>query len=208
MAFAGVGNLEAERGYVKWSILILTKESRLGVLERMLTVIGPQVAEFHNDVELLVRTYDPKLPLGESRQLLIDDAKGDYVSFVDDDDLVPFDFVRRILPELGPVDMVGFKVGIWIDGKWNRMAIHSLKCGKWEEKGGVCYRDLSHLNPIRTELVRKARFEGIRGEDHRWATKLRSLGVVKTEKFIDDMLYLYVYRNGHTDGEYIEKAGG
>lgn len=191
---------------MKWSILILTKESRTDVLDRLLTVLGPQIANRFGEVELLVRTYDPRMPLGEARQLLVDEAQGEYCNFVDDDDLVPFDYVERILAELGPVDMVGFNVGIWIDGKWSRTAFHSLANKNWREDSTGCYRDLSHLNPVRTKFVRMVKFEGTRGEDHRWANGLRELDVVKTEKYINDMMYLYLFRSNKQEGEYEAKG--
>ena len=89
----------------KWSILILTLPQRAAMLGRLLEVLRPQICD---GVELLIGESDPSLPVGENREALRQRARGEYISFIDDDDLVLPHFVERILPALDGVDYVGF----------------------------------------------------------------------------------------------------
>src|SRR6266403_1909804 len=59
--------------------------------------------------------------------------------------------------------------------------------------------DISHLNPIRRELALQAKMSGGFGEDERWSTQLRNLGIVKTEHYIPEVMYFYFYRGSKTD---------
>jgi hypothetical protein len=69
----------------------------------------------------------------------------------------------------------------------------------WSEDENGFYRDLSHLNPIRRELMKQVSLEGGFGEDRRWAKKMRKLEVVKTEHFIDEVMYRYYFRSKKGD---------
>lgn len=94
----------------QWSILILTMPLRKALLDRLLKVLEPQISHNghsgHNghNVELIVRESDANFPVGENRELMRREARGKYISFIDDDDLVPPHFVSRILPLLGGTD--------------------------------------------------------------------------------------------------------
>jgi hypothetical protein len=121
------------------------------------------------------------------------------VSFVDDDDRIAAGYCPRVLAALATnPDYVGFKVAvndlsaIPINSRYREyVAEHSIRHQRWCQSGNTFYRHVSHLNPIRREIARMAPFEGGRGEDHRWAELVRHH--VKSEVFIDDVLYLYDY---------------
>jgi glycosyltransferase involved in cell wall biosynthesis len=178
----------------RWSILILTQASRAGYLHKLLNVLVPQVRNLP-EVDVEIRVFDNSMDLGANRQAMIDKCEAEYVSFVDDDDLVSENYVSMIYPFLlGGIDMVGFRVYMTFDGVPQKPVIHSLACGGWREDGAAYYRDISHLNPMRRELVKQVPLEGGFGEDARWAAKMRELGIVRTEHFIDQDLYHYLYR--------------
>ena len=181
---------------VKWSIMILTQPSRTAYLARLQAVLKPQLV---GGVEMDVATFDPKLSLGENRQKLIESAKGQYVNFIDDDDLIPNKYVAMILPLLDGVDYIGYRVQMFTDGVKQKPTFHSLIYDKWtsDEKG--FYRDISHINPIRRELALKVKMSGGHGEDQRWADQLRSLGIVKTQHYIDEVMYSYYFRSARTE---------
>lgn len=177
---------------MKWSILVLTIPQRQAMLERLLNVLQPQICD---GLELLIRKSDRALPVGENREFLRTEARGEYISFVDDDDLVSPHYVSRILPLLDGVDYIGFNLEQRMDGAFACIEQHSLQHGKvWQNWTGGRFRDISHLNPMRRELALQAPMSGWPGEDNRWADDIRTLGIVKTEHYIDETLYYYLTR--------------
>ena len=178
---------------MKWSILILTQPSRAESLKRLMRYLEPQ-AKGKSDMEIVVRDYEPALLIGGNRQRMREEAAGEYSSFVDDDDLVAPDYVSRILPLLDGVDYIGWELQCFIDGHALVPTYHSLRFGGWHEDGKGYYRDLSHVNPIRRELALMMPMSGAWGEDKRWADGLREKGVVKTEHYIDAVMYYYYAR--------------
>lgn len=182
---------------LRWSILCLTQPSRAEFLEKLLACLRPQL---RSGVGLCLRTFDPGLSIGENRQRMIEEAAGEYVGFVDDDDLVAEDYVERIFPLLDGVDYVGFQLQYYEDGRPWKPTFHSLRYGGWSDDESGYYRDISHLNPIRRELALLVRLDGARGEDKRWADAMRETGRVKTEHFVDAVLYHYYYRTAKNDG--------
>jgi hypothetical protein len=185
-----------------WSILILTMPQRAALLGRLLEVLRPQIeAPKVPKVELLIRESDPALPVGENREALRQQSRGQYISFIDDDDLVPPHFVERILPCLDGVDYVAFNLEQRMDGHFLCVEKRSLGYGRVgrEEAGrdgrDGRFRDISHLNPMRRELALRVPMTGWPCEDNRWADALRELHIVRTEHLLDETLYYYLTRS-------------
>ena len=59
--------------------------------------LNEQISKFQDKVELLVLIDNKKRTLGAKRNEMIGLAKGEYVVFIDDDDLVSEDYVESIL---------------------------------------------------------------------------------------------------------------
>jgi len=178
---------------MKWSILILTMPERKELLWRLLNCLAPQVEKFPL-VETYIKTSKKDVSVGDQRQQMLEKASGEYVCFVDDDDLVASDYVEKIYPLLDGVDYIGFPVHTYRDGAFFAAAYHSLKHKSWNSSKMYAERDLSHLNPIRRELALQGKFEGGYGEDTRWAMRMRDLGIVKTEHYVPDVMYFYHIR--------------
>lgn len=189
---------------MKWSILTVTQDSRTDFLSRMLRTLYPQLLA-HPQVAHDIFVFNPQFTLGENRQTMLEMAKGDYVSVIDDDDLVPPDYVSSILPYLDGTDYIGFLLQYYEDGRKQRLAQHRFvanggRNGKgWYDDPYFYYRDISHLNPIRREIALKAKFTGGTGEDWRWASQIRDLGEIKTSWFIPRVLYHYYFRSRKED---------
>jgi hypothetical protein len=180
---------------MKWSILILTQPKRAECLKKLLAMLDLQTEPFP-DVEIVVKMFDSSMQVSGNRQQMVEDAKGEYVSFIDDDDLVATDYVSKIYSLLDGVDYIGFEVRTTIDGTPTLPAYHSLKYPQWYGDTEGNYRDFSHLNPIRRELAVQAKFTGpFPTEDVRWAEDLRRLGIVKTEHYLPEVMYFYDYRS-------------
>ncbi len=159
-------------------------------------VLRPQVnLRVQKGVEVVVTMYDTSVSMGENRQRMIDDAQGEYVNFVDDDDLIPANYVARILPLLDGVDYIGFQVQTYIDVVKLAPTYHSLRYDRWWQDNKGAYRDISHLNPIRRELAIQVRHEGGYTHDQSWAGGMRSKGIVKSEHYVDEVMYFYYFRS-------------
>jgi hypothetical protein len=192
-------------GKIKLEILVLTMETRKEFLARLLACLQPQLT---SEVKVTIRMCDPKYTLGENREMLRRASVGTYIAFIDDDDLVSPDYVATILPLLDGVDIVGFECKLFIDGTPEpKRDYHTIKAGSWYNTPDAFYRDISHLQPIRREIALASPMEGGHGEDGRWADRMRALGVVKTEHYIDKIMYFYEFRSNKNRGPNCPKCG-
>jgi hypothetical protein len=180
-----------------WSILVPTLGERRAVFERLLDGLMPQVARQDGRVQVVAWHNNGRPPLPEIRQRMVLAAETDYVSFADDDDLVAPDYVDSILEamETRP-DYVGFQLQCYSNGHPTGIAHHSLAFTRWRNLPGRYERDISHINPMRTDLARLANFQLTRSggaEDRAWADQLRRLRVLRTEVVIPRILYHYLH---------------
>lgn len=176
---------------MKWTIAILTMEGRETDYERIMGMLAYQGGG-GRDIEILVAAQP--WSVAEKRQWCLDNAQGEYFNFIDDDDLIARDYIDRIYPLLDGVDYIGFRMQLFWDGRRMKPTFHSLRYPDWSEDENGYYRNVSHLNPIRTEIARQGRFEGGYGEDRRWAEQVSP----KTEHFIDEPMYFYFYSPEHS----------
>jgi len=179
---------------IKWNILILSQPDRARFLARLLAVLKPQIEE-HPDIEVITRMFDSSLDLGANRQAMLNVASGTYVCFVDDDDLIPASYISTIYPLLDGVDYIGFQLQYFADGVKQNPTYHSLRYKDWNADRNGAYRDISHVNPIRRELALLVPMSGGFGEDERWARALRKKNVVKTEHYVNSVMYYYYFRS-------------
>lgn len=175
------------------SILICSLSTRADKLSRLLGVLNPQI---NDSVEIIAKTDNGEIPIGKKRNMLIDEAKGKYIAFIDDDDLVSQDYVKKILEAVKTEpDCCGLQGIITFQGKDPRMFIHSLKYKEWFEQNNIYYRCPNHLNPVKRELAMQVKFpETNFGEDRDYSTRL--LPLLKEEKFITGVIYHYLYEKG------------
>ena len=179
---------------MRWSILIATLAHRKDSLAALLRVLLPQAERFPGQVEVVALRNRGALTVGEYRQKLLEDARGKYVSFVDDDDLVAGDFVTAVLAAMvGEPDYVAFRHQMYSGGVPEpRVTITGLSFGGWRDTDVAMVRDVTHINPVRAELARKAGFgRYVLGEDAAYDDALRPL--LKTEAVIDRVLYHYYF---------------
>jgi len=179
---------------VLWSVLILTQPDRERFLARLLAVLKPQVEEYP-DVEIITRFFDSRMDLGTNRQAMIEESSAEYCSQIDDDDLIPASYVSTIHPLLDGVDYIGFQLQYFADGVKQNPTYHSLRYKNWNADRNGAYRDISHVNPIRRELALLVPMSGGFGEDERWARALREKNVVKTEHYVNSIMYFYYFRS-------------
>jgi glycosyltransferase involved in cell wall biosynthesis len=177
-------------------LLIPTMPKRQIMLARLFDRLLPQLRGIHN---VTYRTDDGPGTIGAKRQRMIEAATGDYIAFIDDDDLISEDYVARIRPMLdSQPDCVGLIVHVTMDGKpWDPSPLffHSLQFRSNEAWAGNT-RTPHHLCPMRRELALRSRFpDKSWGEDYNFA--LGVLPHLQREEWAgDDPLYFYDYRSG------------
>ena len=160
----------------------------------LLKVLLPQCEG--KPVEVVAFWNNGECRIGDIRQAMLEDARGDYVCCVDDDDMVPDYYVQEILDNLGK-DYVGFRVEFYNDGNLKPPVFHSLKYPDWYEAYDGYYRDITHLNPIKREIALKGSFrDKDLGEDENWSRSVRPF--VKTENYIDRVMYYYYHESMET----------
>lgn len=186
---------KVEPAQTKLSILICSIKQRQALLQRLLAVLQKQQTE---GVEILTEIDDGKTKIGRKRNNLLDRAKGNYVCFIDDDDLVAEDYVSKILEAIQSNPDCCSLEGIYtVDGKNPTKFIHSFEYKKWEtvvENGKTVYlRCPNHLNAIKSELAVKTRFNDVlnQGEDRDFSERL--LPLLKKESKIEGNIYQYLY---------------
>lgn len=183
-----------------WTILVPTLGQREHLLTRLLDVLLPQLDEHEGRVRVLAWRNNGLPSISEIRDTLLASAGTDYVSFVDDDDLVPEYYVAEIVNALVTrPDHVGFKLEYTTDDEHREIVEHSLRWGKWGRTSeGQLFRDVTHIDPIRTDLALRSRFSVRpgRAEDRVWVKRVRPF--LTTEVYIDKIMYHYIYREDIT----------
>lgn len=177
-----------------WTILIATLAERRDLLRRLLDTLLPQTEPYDGAVQVLAWWNNGTPSIYEIRQDMLQSASADYVCWVDDDDLVPAYYVAEIMRALEQdPDYVGFHVECWSNGRFLATAYHSLRYGGWYGTPPALFRDVSHVNPVRTSLAKQAYFTRARPgepEDRAWVAQLR--GLPRTEVLVDKIMYHYL----------------
>ena len=178
----------------KLSIIILSINKRREFLDRILGVLRPQLT---NDVELLVSATGEKEAVGPKRQRLKQAACGDYICFIDDDDMVSEDYVCRILKavkENPAVDCVGFKGTLECpNGKVYRVSYSLRNMGKMGRRNDEFFCGVGHLTPIRRDIAQSVGFgDKNSGEDRDYCKLV--MEKLRNEAFVDKVLYRYLAR--------------
>ena len=99
-----------------WSVLISGIPERYHTVQPLLfSLLETQSAARIPDIELCYLLDNKRRTVGAKRNALLDMARGEYVSFIDDDDLVATDYVQRTHRAIGlarkseaPADVICF----------------------------------------------------------------------------------------------------
>jgi glycosyltransferase involved in cell wall biosynthesis len=169
-------------------------------LRRLLENLEKQTG--HPDVEVIICTDKGKATTGEKRNQLLRAAQGDYIAFVDDDDLVAPNYVDLILDAIQTnPDVVGMNLIMTVNGKKAERSYHSLDYKTWFDVPDptfpghrVYFRNPNHLNPVKREIALAVGFPDItEAEDKAYSKGIQPL--LKTEVKIDQPIYYYLFRS-------------
>jgi glycosyltransferase involved in cell wall biosynthesis len=178
----------------KLSILICTIPERKELFNTLYEKINYQIG--NNSVQII---YDdaPKgtITIGAKRNKLLNQALGEYVVFIDDDDDIAFDYVDSILSAIDKApDCIGFKIHCNMEGK-SQMASASLRYKEWanNQYGFDYVRTPYHKTPIKRDIALKAMFpDKSFAEDHEYSKRVYPM--LKSEIYLDKILYYYRYK--------------
>lgn len=178
-----------------WTILIPTIAPREHLLLRLLDVLLPQLDQAAGAVRVLAWRNAGERSIGEIRDAMVVAAESDYVSFIDDDDLVAADYVPAVLDALGQrPDHVGFRVEFVTDSG-REIVDHSLRHGRWHRNAdGELVRDFTHIDPVLRDIAMRGRFAAARAgraEDRAWCRQVRPF--LQSEVYLDRVMYHYLW---------------
>lgn len=213
-----------------WAILVPTIPRRTASFVKLMDALLPQLEDIERprtvnrtdwqSVAVIAWLNDGTVPGGlagiRDELLRYADLAGfEYVSFVDDDDMVPAYYVHEIRNALRlKPDHVGFPIQYYKDGRLKQAYVeHSLKWKMWginrTARGHAdLVRDFTHIDPIRTEHARRGTFLGgppHSAEDRRWVRQVRPH--LKTEVFIDKIMYQYFWSPAESSWDAPGKVG-
>lgn len=172
----------------KLSILIVTLKSRENLFLNLKRILKNQLTP---EVEVLVSCDEKESSIGSKRNSLLHSATGEYICYVDDDDIVSPFYVSKILKAIEKKpDCVGIKGVITLKDIGPRLFEHSLQHTSWFERDNIFYRCPNHLNPIKKEIAQSVGFPNISDQEDR-AYSFNLQGKLKTETLIDEPIYYY-----------------
>ena len=184
------------------SILILTVPRRLDTsFCKLMNFLNKQCINKPN-VEILGLYDNKRRTIGEKRQNLIDMAKGRYISFIDDDDMVSGNYVHEILNCINTnpnVDCIVF------DSIWSNNGVvtsqFKFSINYYTLRDGTIYRKLCHVHVFKSSIVKKHKFRDTSyREDIDWLD--RSICDVKKEICLTNVYYYYNFNS------YTSESGG
>lgn len=176
---------------MKLSILIPTLDSRIDLLTELLNRL--QIQTHNKPVQVVHLSDNGSMSVGGKRNMLLDLAQGEYVTFVDDDDTVSSDYVSQLLQgiETG-ADVVCFNVMYYNNGKLDKPVKYSIQYESDYNDRYFFYRIPNHLMCVKKVHALDTRFKNISfGEDSDYARRLKPL--LKTETQIHRVLYNYLF---------------
>ncbi len=189
-----------------WSILICTIEGRETSFNALYEKLTKQIHDLNLQDHIEVLYYKDKRKehtVGHKRNVLVEQSKGKYISFIDDDDDIHDHYIELISKKLvNNPDCVSLIGIITFNGKRAKKFIHSIEYKSYFEKNNTYFRPPNHLNPIRKSIAAQFKFpEKFRGEDTDWAMQIARSGLLRTEETIDEPYYFYYYVSKPGDSE-------
>jgi glycosyltransferase involved in cell wall biosynthesis len=163
-------------------------------------LLEPQLRQFPHSVEWL-SFVDPRgcRTIGEKRDDLVQLARGQFVAFVDDDDLVQPTYVASLVQAISvivadsePVDVVTFRQEAIIERHRSEVRFNLRAGNEAFNPGGVTQRAAWHVCAWRSSLAKRFHFEASNyGEDWSW---VRHLNLdARGEIHIPEILHTYIF---------------
>lgn len=185
---------------ILWSIGILhlpqRQESYSALIKELTRQIELNNAEYK--IEIITEIDAGQNSVGTKRNNVLEKANGEYISFIDDDDMVTEIYISKTLKALESkpdvVELVGYLP------KYNLPFIHNLKCGGHFKKDGIQFRTPNHLNAIKLSIAKQVKYKEIsHGEDQDYSQRLWDSNLMKTEELIGERMYIYQFDSSKSE---------
>jgi len=175
-----------------WSILIPTLSSRQAKFLDLMSVLLPQ-AEANGRVEVVALHNDGERSIADYRQALLEDARGAYVSYVDDDDMIEPDFVAVVTAAMkGWPDFIAFWHAYYVDGHRDPRPVVTGIGRDWHDTATEMIRGTTHINPVRSVIAKQADFRVKIGDGlEDWSYVSAVTPLLRTQAEIPRVLYHY-----------------
>jgi glycosyltransferase involved in cell wall biosynthesis len=153
------------------------------------------------EVEIITYEDNFKYSVGYKRNKLLDQAIGEYVAFVDSDDQVKHGYFKNVFEGIAKgVDACSLKGVITENGANPLLFEHSIKYNEYktnEPDKEIRYeRFPNHISCIKSKIAKQFKFpDKNHSEDTEWATQIHKSGLIKTEHYIEETIYLYDFRS-------------
>lgn len=185
---------------MKLSILVPSvAERRNTFLPKSLDMLYGQLEalplEDQKQVEIIYLIDNKTMMLGDKRNLMVDMAKGQYISFVDCDDRISSDYISSLLEGIkSGADAIVFLAEVSLNGNPPKICRYSKDYGRDYNTENEYHRLPNHIPCIRKAISKKASFPSLkRAEDSGYARLLRPH--IRTEYKIEKVLYYYDYND-------------
>lgn len=178
---------------IKLSLLIATMPSRKTKFNRLINKIDG-LSPINGTVEVL---WDDSMEynIGIKRNKLLERACGQMVVYIDDDDDISNDYIKKILKatETDP-DCIGISGTITTNGKNKKQWHISKDFGSWYERHCIYFRTPNHISPVKRTIALQVKFPEISyGEDAEYSKRI--LPLLNTEVVITGNIYKYQYNS-------------
>ena len=189
----------------KLSILIPSTPNRVAnKMLKLFTSLEEQVAKLSNpdDVELLVFLDNKRRSIGYKRESLLYIARGDFVAFMDDDDVVHDFYIEEAIKAINvnsDVDVITFKEYIYINNSPRYELTFELGYPKNDSvQIPNAKRPPWHCCFWKRKLAQKYHFPDLMyGEDWAWASEINK--EARTSYHIDKFMRTYIYNDKVTE---------
>lgn len=185
---------------MKLSILIPSvSERRKTFLPKSLEMLYGQLEslplEDQKQVEIIYLIDNKTMMLGDKRNLMVDMAKGEYISFVDCDDRISDDYISSLLEGIkSGADSIVFLAEVSLNGQTPKICRYSKDYTNDYNTETEYHRLPNHIPCIKRRVSKKVSFPSLkRAEDSGYAKLLKPH--LKSEYKIDKVLYYYDYND-------------
>lgn len=179
---------------IKLSILIPTLASRASLLVKLRHKLQKQLSTLGAAAQVQALTFKGSelYSAGAKKSRLLEEAEGEYVVFLDDDDEVSDDYLPEILRAIREhpgVDCIGMRGSVAANGEKPGKVVYSLSNPAASEIIGVYFRPPCPAMPIRRDVAGRFPYADITGgEDADLALRMAREQAIATEAFIDKVL--------------------
>ena len=188
----------------KLTVLIPTLSSRTGNIKSLLDELNYQIQ--NKPVQVIWLGDNKSMTVGEKRNHLISMAKGDFVSFIDDDDRVSDNYISTILIAIEDntdKTVICFLGEQTTDGNQDIPFRYNVSFGRNHKKNidGKRWKVMlpDHLCVWnKSKITEKFPLKNL-GEDHDWARLMAMTYTEEDQVLLNDFLYFYVYNKDTTE---------